>query len=299
MLGKGGTYAEQCFKEGFIGGDFDIRQDLSNSLTKEFKDFNKTFIPIYLKNNPEKGKVSAGLSCGMLWTICQGLQVGDTVICPNGTGVYYVGRITGGYYYVEGAILPHRRRVEWYAQTIQRNEMSVELQNSSGSIGTCCNISKYASELEALLEVQTAILLSNNKDIEDPVEFAMEKHLEEFLIKNWKNTPLGLKYDIYEEEGELVGQQYPSDTGPIDILARSKDKKTLLIIELKKGRTSDVVMGQIQRYMGYVKEVLAEKSQSVKGVIIGLEADTRLKRALTVAPNIEFYRYQIDFKLQK
>ena len=63
-----------------------------------------------------------------------------------------------------------------------------------------------------------------------------EKHLEDFLIKNWKNTPLGAKYDIYEEEGDLIGQQYPSDTDPIDILAISEDKKILLVIELKKGR---------------------------------------------------------------
>ncbi len=72
-----------------------------------------------------------------------------------------------------------------------------------------------------------------------------------------------------------------------------------MVIELKKGRTSDVVVGQIQRYMGYVKEELAEPNQAVKGMIIALEADTRLKRALAVTSNIEFYRYKIDFKLYK
>lgn len=94
-----------------------------------------------------------------------------------------------------------------------------------------------------------------------------------------------------------MGQQYPSDTGPIDILAISKDKKELLVVELKKGRASDAVVGQIQRYMGYVLEELAEADQSVKGVIIALEDDIRLKRALKVASNIEFYRYQVSFKL--
>ena len=127
----------------------------------------------------------------------------------------------------------------------------------------------------------------------------MEKHLEDFLIKNWKNTPIGKKYDIYEEDGEMVGQQYPSDTGPIDILAISKNHKELLVIELKKGRASDVVMGQIQRYMGYVQEELAEDGQTVKGVIIGLDCDVRLKRALSVSHNIEFYKYKIDFRLEK
>tara|TARA_B110000977_G_C10778384_1_gene377572 strand:+ start:39 stop:326 length:288 start_codon:yes stop_codon:yes gene_type:complete len=91
----------------------------------------------------------------------------------------------------------------------------------------------------------------------------------------------------------------PSDTGPLDILAISKDRKTLLVIELKKGRVSDNVVGQIQRYMGYVKEELCEDYQTVKGVIIGLEDDVRIKRALSVTTNIEFYRYKVSFDLFK
>lgn len=150
-----------------------------------------------------------------------------------------------------------------------------------------------------LINAEASRLVCGDPEVEDLIEFAMEKHLEDFLIKNWKNTPLGSKYNIYEVDGELVGEQYPSDTGPIDILAISKDRKVLLVIELKKGRVSDVVVGQIQRYMGYVKEELAEANQIVKGVIIGLEADARLKRALAVTTNIEFYRYQIDFNLIK
>jgi restriction system protein len=51
--------------------------------------------------------------------------------------------------------------------------------------------------------------------------------------------------------------------------------------------------------MGYVKEELAEVNQTVKGVIIALEDDLRIKRALSVTNNIEFYRYQVSFKLFK
>ena len=97
----------------------------------------------------------------------------------------------------------------------------------------------------------------------------------------------------------LVGQQYPCDTGYIDILAISKDKKELLVVELKRGRASDSVVGQIQRYMGYVKDELAEENQTVKGIIIAQEDDTRIKRALSVTKNIEFFKYQVNFKLFK
>lgn len=299
MLGKGGLYADTCLKENYIGADFKIKQDLSGKFPEEWRLFNKEFIPIYLEENPEKGKIAAGLSCGMLWTICKGLKIGDIVLCPNGNGEYYVGTISGNYFYDPNKPLLHCRSVQWMQKIISRKEMSPELQRSTGSIGTCCDITKYATEIEHLINSQVTIITCNNDEVEDPSVFALEKHLEDFLIKNWKNTPLVKEYDIYEDNGELVGQQYPSDTGPIDILAISKDKKTILVIELKKGRASDVVVGQIQRYMGYVKEELAEPNQTVKGIIIGLEADTRLKRALAVTSNIEFYRYKVDFKLHK
>jgi restriction system protein len=71
------------------------------------------------------------------------------------------------------------------------------------------------------------------------------------------------------------------------------------VVELKKGRASDMVVGQIQRYMGYVLDELAEKGQKVKGVIIALDDDIKIRRALAVARNIEFYRYKVNFKLFK
>ncbi len=71
------------------------------------------------------------------------------------------------------------------------------------------------------------------------------------------------------------------------------------MVELKKGRASDVVVGQIQSYMGYVKEELAEKGQTVRGIIIALEDDVRLRRALAVTQGIDFYTYKIHFNLEK
>ena len=142
-------------------------------------------------------------------------------------------------------------------------------------------------------------LIATDELIEDPSVFALEEHLEDFLVENWGSTELGKTYNIYEEDGEVAGQQYPTDTGPMDILALSKDGKELLVVELKKGRASDAVVGQIQRYMGYVLDELAEPEQSVRGCIIALEDDIRLRRALRAAKNIDFYRYQVSFKLFK
>ena len=58
-----------------------------------------------------------------------------------------------------------------------------------------------------------------------------------------------------------------------------------------------MVVGQILRYMGYVKDFLAEKDQSVRGVIVALESDVRLQRALSATSGIDFLRYQVNFTL--
>ena len=98
---------------------------------------------------------------------------------------------------------------------------------------------------------------------------------------------------------EPVGQQYATDAGPVDVLAISKDEKRLLVVELKRGRASDVVVGQLLRYMGFVKEEVAEPYQSVEGAIIALDDDKKLRWALAAVPSISFYRYEISFKLVK
>jgi len=300
MLGSKSRFADECYKGNFIGADFSIHQDLSHDLSDNWRDFNRRFIPVWMELHPGKSKVAAGLSCGALWTVSKGIQKGDIVICPNGSGSYFVGEVTDNYAYHHGEILPHRRTVNWLNVTIDRSSMSDALKSSTGSIGTVSNITSYKDEIERFLQgTQKPVIVTTDETVEDVATFALEKHLEDFLMGNWKQTDLGRNYDIYEEDGELVGRQYPTDTGPIDILAISKDKKELLVVELKKGRASDSVVGQIQRYMGYVLEELAEDNQKVKGVIIALEDDNRIRRALAVANNIEFYRYQVSFKLFK
>lgn len=300
MLGAKSVHASECRAGNFIGADYGIYQDLSSKLPDQWREFNKVFIPVYQKCNPEKTKIAAGLACGFLWTISKGIQKGDIVLCPDGSGQYYVGEVTADYFYVQGQVLPHRRSVYWFEKSIARSDMSEALRNSTGSIGSVSEITKYQEELELLISGQTRpTIISTDETVEDAATFALEKHLEDFLVQNWDQTALGKHYEIFKEDGEIVGQQYPTDTGPIDVLAISKDKKEILIVELKKGRASDSVVGQIQRYMGYVLQELAEPHQKVKGIIIALDDDQRIRRALAVAPNIEFYRYQVSFKLQK
>lgn len=298
MAGRQSIHANECIEGGFIGVDYGITVDLTGRLPENWKDFNREFIPIYLETHPDKSKIAAGLACGFTWTLSKGLKEGDMIITPNGSGRYHVGEIAGPYFHKPSEILPHRRPVRWFDQLFDRSDMSEPLQRSTNSTGTCCDVSGYAEELQRLIGGQTApTLVVADPDVEDASVFALEKHLEDFLVSNWASTELGRNYDIYTVDGEQVGQQFPSDTGPIDILAVSKDGSELLVVELKRGRASDVVVGQIQRYMGYVIDELAEDQQRVKGVIIALEDDLRIRRALRVTSGIKFFRYKVNFTL--
>ncbi|MCD6118880.1 DUF1016 family protein [bacterium] len=295
MLGRGSRHANECFENGFIGVDFDIDQDLTERLHLEGKEFRDALKVVYLEKHPGKSKAEAGLPCGFIFTMAIGITKGDIVLCPDGSGNYRIGEITGGYYYRHGEILPHRRPVTWRTTQITRADMSHSLKSSTGSIGTISNVTRFSTEIEKLLNEQEPSGDEQlGEDVKDPVAFALEKHLEDFLVENWTKTELGKIYD-------LVGQQYPTDPpeAKIDILAISKDRSELLVVELKKGRASDKVVGQIQRYMGFVLKELAESNQEVTGVIIAQEDDLKIQRALLVAPKISFYKYTVDFKLVK
>ena len=68
MAGAGGIHAAECVKDGFIGVDYQIAQDLTNDLTDNFREFNAKYIPVYLAGHPGKTKIGAGLACGFTWT---------------------------------------------------------------------------------------------------------------------------------------------------------------------------------------------------------------------------------------
>lgn len=297
MLGKKSAFAQECFEGGYIGVDSLGDIDLSGDLPEDWREFNKKFIPVYLQKWPEKTKIGAGLACGFIWTVCKGFLKGDIVLCPDGQGSYRVGEVSGSYYFNPQTNLPHRRRVNWLPKTIQRSAMSEALRNSTGSTGTVCNITQYQEEIGRLIQDETIRLITSDPTIEDPSAFAMEEHLESFLVKNWDQTEFAKEFTIFEEDGEQVGKQYQTESGRIDILAVSKNKKRLMIIELKRGRASDVVIGQLLRYMGFIKEQIAEPDQTVEGAIIALEDDQKLRWAMSVVPGIKFYRYKIDFRL--
>ena len=141
------------------------------------------------------------------------------------------------------------------------------------------------------------IEIKNEDSLISQGKFYMEKHLEEFIITNWNEIDLGKKYDLIYDEGELISQQFRTDIGFIDILAKDKEDGSYVVIELKKNQTSDDTIGQIARYMGWIRD--HKKDENVKGIIIASEFTKKLKYAIKYVKNIDVLSYEINFSLNE
>ena len=130
--------------------------------------------------------------------------------------------------------------------------------------------------------------------------FKLESHLQEFIADNWERISLSQEWMIYPEQGDDdAGVEYPCDAGWIDILARHKNGKEWLIIELKRNQANDDTIGQVLRYMGWVKEIKAAPEEKVKGLIIAREANQKLLYALNIAKDVDLQLYELDFRLRQ
>ncbi len=100
-----------------------------------------------------------------------------------------------------------------------------------------------------------------------------EKTLEDNIEKNFDDFGKRVGISL-----QLVGRQYPTTVGPIDLLGRDKKTKQYVVVELKRGRSADKVFGQLSRYMGWVRKNLAD-GEDVIGVIVGSKIDDKLRAA--------------------
>lgn len=136
------------------------------------------------------------------------------------------------------------------------------------------------------------------EDIKSESEFALETHLEEFIDKNWERIGFNSRLERYKTEDQS-GRQFPAGQWSIDFLCIDKDTGELVIVELKRGKSSDSTVGQVLRYIGWVKENLAKPEQDVRGIIIAKEVDEALQYTLKNLNNVSVLTYKIDFKLSR
>lgn len=164
MLGKASANFGECHKESLIGIDFDIKIDLSSETTgqNDWKVFNKKYIPIHQSITKNVSNVSSGFACVKVWEIRFGMNIGDIVFTPDGSGNYYIAEIISDYLYNENFCIPHCRKVRWLGQ-INKSKISVNFKNSMGATHTIINIEKYKDEIEEVIRNIEPFETSSNK----------------------------------------------------------------------------------------------------------------------------------------
>jgi len=123
-------------------------------------------------------------------------------------------------------------------------------------------------------------------------EFAFEKDLRNYLSKNLESLEKGLT--LFQDE-EFSGVEFPVGGRFIDILA-TDSKGDYVVIELKVSRGYERVVGQILRYMAWVKKNLAQ-DHHVRGIIVASNVSEDLKLAASMIPDIGLFEYTIAMKL--
>lgn len=128
--------------------------------------------------------------------------------------------------------------------------------------------------------------------------FAIERHLHDYLFDNWSQLKLSSDWELFVRDGEPdAGYEFPTPVGRIDLLAKHRREARWLVIELKRDRSSDAVVGQILRYIGWIKAHLAQAGEAVEGLVIAASGDDKLHYALSAVPSVSFKSYEVEFRL--
>ncbi len=141
------------------------------------------------------------------------------------------------------------------------------------------------------IEIQTPKNNSNKMKISS--EKILEDLLEDKILKDQK--VFGKRLEMYEDENYYGRQLVAGNYGRIDLLVKNKNSKDIVVIELKKGKSDDAVVGQISRYISWVNNKIAKKNQKVKGIICVYESSKVLDMSVENIPNIEVYEYGLNF----
>jgi predicted Mrr-cat superfamily restriction endonuclease len=259
------------------------REDISKAVTATYQD---------------KPPQTKSLYTNMIWAFYHEINPGDFVIARRGRKtIAAVGKVVESTFYGPGTnptyVHSNFLKVSWQEQPRDKLFSSIVFP-----MHTLAEITE--EQFRNLLEgtsLQTSTL-DVSEAIEDPNTFVLEKYLEEFIVSNFDMIFKG-DLKIYEDEDGNDGQQYATEIGSIDILAIEPNSNSFVVIELKKGRPSDQVIGQILRYMGWIQKNLSSNKRPVKGLVICHEPDPKLSYALEMIDNVDVLYYSVSFKLKE
>lgn len=181
---------------------------------------------------------------------------------------------------------------EW----VRRGKLSPEMDNC-GKLGfNICKVSY--KDYEAIMEWDREAPPSPLPTPREREFTLREEELRNYIASRPLKEVLGdeySNYELYEDEEGRIGELYRTPVGEIDLLYRNKDTGDFLVIELKiTSDTPDPVVGQIARYIGYVKENLA-KGGRVSSAIIVRTPNEKLKYAVRSLENCILVTFEPRF----
>lgn len=127
-------------------------------------------------------------------------------------------------------------------------------------------------------------------------QFALEKDLQRYLADNLGIIEPGLT--LFQDE-EITGFEYPAGGGRrIDILAKDRSGG-FVVLELKVEKGYDRVVGQLLRYVNWVRKELSEPGQRVRGIIICRTMSEDLILACAGIKDVELFEYRLQVTVSK
>lgn len=281
---------------------FDLDNEVISIGWSQFGDVSNMTRPdlseVVAAHYPEKPQQTKGLITNMVWSFYNDIEPGDVVIARRGRKILAaVGTVREKATYSPGrnpeVDHPHFLPVTWQQEPRNKDFGAVVFP-----MPTLAEIEE--TQFQSLVQGSGLDLAQSEEGgiYEDHAEFVLEKYLEEFIVSNFSTIFKG-KLEIYEDEDGNTGQQYTTEVGSIDILAQDRSDGSFIVIELKKGRPSDQVVGQTMRYMGWVKKNLARQNQKIRGLVICREEAQRLSYALEMVEHVDVRYYKVSFSLSE
>lgn len=146
-------------------------------------------------------------------------------------------------------------------------------------------------ELEAEAEVED----EQAEEVISSSEFLLERDLQRYLAENLNCIEPDLC--LFESDG-VRGLEYDAGGRRIDILAVDRDG-AYVVIELKVSRGYDRVVGQLLRYVNWIRQNLASPGQQVRGMIVCRTISEDLRLACARIPDVELFEYRLSVSVTK
>ena len=178
------------------------------------------------------------------------------------------------------------------SETIREAREKVE--NLDSSVIRFAIDNKIIATYKVFPEIQEDVTISPEEYIETPETlFALESQLRDFIAKNLHSVPDCKNLKLYQNGVEF----YAGVAGRIDILAVDEEGN-FVVFELKLANSPDPAIGQLLRYMGWVRKNLAN-GKTVKGIIVAKKINEKLKYAIEAVTDVALFEYEISFKLER